>query len=92
MDATVALKEAYSSYIGSDLGSYQVGRGESEKYDGKTLLDVRLENYRRLCVKEFLNISFPEYIANPRWVICKYDAMCTKWSAATPVIPGSGII
>lgn len=81
------MKDAYSEYIGSSIGRYHVTKSDIERYENKTLFDVRLDNYHKLNVKDFIGISFNEYINNPRWVIASFDAKCTKWSAASLVKP-----
>lgn len=76
-----AYIDAYSKTLGLDLGPAYVGIDEKEILGNQSLLSYRLENYRKLCIGEFLRISFDEYLAKPRDVIIEYDAACTRWSS-----------
>lgn len=73
--------DAYARTLGLDLGPAYVGLAPSECLGKQSLLRYRMQNYRKLCVGEFLDMSFKEYLASPRADIAEYDAMCSEWSS-----------
>lgn len=79
LECHTALIDAYAETMGLDLGRYYVGIAQQETVKTGMLLQARLENYRKLCVREFLGLSFEEYLANPRFVIAEYDESCRRW-------------
>ena len=74
-----ALIKAYADTMGLDIGRYLIGIADQESIKTGMLLQVRLENYRKLCIREFLGLSFEEYLANPRFIIAEYDAAARRW-------------
>ena len=79
LESHVALIDAYAQTLGLDLGRYYVGIAEQESIKTGMLLQLRLENYRKLCIREFLGFNFQEYLDNPRFIIAEYDAAARKW-------------
>lgn len=73
------LVKAYADTMGLDIGRYLVGIADQESIKTGMLLQARLENYRKLCIREFLGLSFEEYLANPRFIIAEYDAAARRW-------------
>lgn len=79
LECHTALVSAYAETLGLDLGRYYVGLADQESTKTGMLLHVRLENYRKLCIREFLGLSFQEYLDNPRYIITEYDAAARRW-------------
>lgn len=79
LECHTALINAYAETLGLDLGRYYVGIAEQESVKTGMLLQARLDNYRKLCIREFLGLNFQEYLANPRFVISEYDASARRW-------------
>lgn len=88
LDSYMALMVAYAETHALDINPYFSNLSTQENIFGKTLFNTRMENYRRLCVGDFLKINFLEYIDQPRWKISEMDLKCSEWcKAAPPTIP-----
>ncbi len=81
LECRIGLVDAYCRTFDLDVGNYYVGKPPEEDFLSNTLLRRRLDDYRKLCIKEFLGLSFKEYLASPRHVIAEYNTICTVWAS-----------